>query len=101
MNKRFDQVLTVAIPLAICALVVTCPTWAGNGFNMIAYGAKSVTMGGADIAVARDTSAVNTNPSGLTRISGGKMDLNKVQSIATSVQSLLSHLFYAPTVPYL
>ena len=31
-------------------------------------------MGGADIAVARDTSALNTNPAGLTQIHGQAFD---------------------------
>lgn len=42
---------------------------ATNGLNLIGFGTESVTMGGADIAVARDTSAMNTNPAGLTQIS--------------------------------
>ena len=45
---------------------VTCT--ASNGLNLIGFGAESIGMGGADLAVARDTSALNTNPAGLTQI---------------------------------
>lgn len=44
------------------------PCTASNGLNLIGFGAESIGMGGADLAVARDTSALNTNPAGLTQI---------------------------------
>jgi long-chain fatty acid transport protein len=48
--------------------------FATNGINLIGFGAESTLMGGADIAVARDTSALNTNPAGLTQIHGQALD---------------------------
>lgn len=48
---------------------------ATNGLNQIGFGPESVGMGGADLAVARDTSALNTNPAGLARIQGHRLDL--------------------------
>lgn len=50
-------------------------TQAGNGLNDSGYGSESAGLAGADLAVARDTAATNTNPAGLTQIKGGKMDL--------------------------
>jgi len=47
---------------------------ATNGINLIGFGTESTLMGGADIAVARDTSALNTNPAGLTQIHGLAFD---------------------------
>jgi long-chain fatty acid transport protein len=47
---------------------------ANNGLNMIGFGAESIGMGGADVAVARDTTALNTNPAGLTQLSGRAFD---------------------------
>src|SRR5437867_10264929 len=47
---------------------------ATNGFNLIGFAAESTLMGGADIAVARDTSALNTNPAGLVQIHGQAFD---------------------------
>lgn len=52
--------------LATCSL----PAYATNGFNLIGFGAESTLMGGADVAVARDPSALNTNPAGLAQIQG-------------------------------
>ena len=46
-----------------------------NGLNLIGYGAESTLMGGADVAVARDTSALNTNPAGLARIANRALDI--------------------------
>jgi len=45
-----------------------------NGINLIGFGTELTSMGGADIAVARDTSALNTNPAGLTQIHGQALD---------------------------
>lgn len=50
------------------------PAFATNGINLIGFGAESTLMAGADIAVARDTSALNTNPVGLTQIRGQAFD---------------------------
>ncbi len=47
---------------------------ATNGINLIGFGAESTLMGGADTAVARDTSALNTNPAGLAQIHGRAFD---------------------------
>lgn len=44
------------------------PAAANNGLNMIGFGTESVGMGGADVAVARDTTALNTNPAGITQL---------------------------------
>lgn len=60
-------------------LALACCLFAGNaaatnGFNLIGFGTESTLMGGADTAVARDTSALNTNPAGLTQIQGKAFD---------------------------
>lgn len=51
------------------------PAQATNGINLIGFGAESTLMGGADVAVARDTSALNTNPAGLTQIKSPLLDV--------------------------
>jgi long-chain fatty acid transport protein len=61
------------------------PAHAGNGLNMIGFGAESIGMGGADLAVARDTSAMNTNPAGLAQIPGRRMDMSGAVLYALSV----------------
>jgi long-chain fatty acid transport protein len=48
---------------------------ATNGFNLIGFGTESTAMGGADLAVARDTSALNTNPAGLLQIERQRWDV--------------------------
>jgi len=60
----------------LAGLMMPAPAVATNGLNQIGFGTESVGMGGADIAVARDTSALNTNPAGLTRIDGALVDMN-------------------------
>lgn len=55
--------------IMLCAFGLFAGTsHATNGINLIGFGAESTLMAGADIAVARDTSALNTNPAGLTQI---------------------------------
>jgi len=52
----------------------TVPALATNGLNVIGFGGESVAMGGADLAVARDTTALNTNPAGLAQIGQRRVD---------------------------
>jgi long-chain fatty acid transport protein len=55
--------------LFIC--LAGCITWgtrasnAANGMNMIGFGAESVAMGGADLALTDNPSSMNINPAGL------------------------------------
>ncbi len=51
------------------------PANAGNGINLIGFGAESIGMGGADLAVARDTMALNINPAGLSQLSKQQFDV--------------------------
>lgn len=59
--------------MALC--LVIAPAHATNGINLIGFGAESTLMAGADVAVARDTSALNTNPAGLTQIQSPLLDV--------------------------
>jgi len=51
------------------------PSWATNGMNMIGYGAVSSGMGGADLAVVENASAMNINPAGICSCSGPQLTL--------------------------
>ncbi len=53
---------------ALLATTVPLTALAANGLNLIGFGTESVGMGGADTALARDTSALNTNPAGLGQL---------------------------------
>lgn len=66
---------SAALAAFILPLLASFPAYATNGFNLIGFGAESTLMGGADVAVARDTSALNTNPAGLTQIKGQALDV--------------------------
>lgn len=74
--------------LALAALVAsTLPLGAaaGNGLNLLGFGAESVGMGGADTAVARDTTALNTNPAGLAQIARPAFDAYLAAAYALDV----------------
>ena len=62
---------TMAVVVATAA---GCPSFANNGLLLIGTGSESVGMGGADVAVARDTCALSTNPAGLSQIAGWAND---------------------------
>lgn len=48
---------------------------AANGLIPIAFGTEATAMGGADTAVARDTSTLNVNPAGLTQTGKRRLDI--------------------------
>ena len=60
--------------LLCCLVFFIADAGATNGINLIGFGAESTLMAGADIPVARDTSALNTNPAGLTQITSKRYD---------------------------
>jgi long-chain fatty acid transport protein len=60
--------------LATAAALFSGAAVASNGLNLVGFGAESLGLGSADIAVARDANAVNINPAGLTQIQGTRFD---------------------------
>lgn len=58
---------------------------ASNGLNLIGYGAESVALGGADVAIASDTLALNTNPAGIARLGPRAMDIHNALAHALDV----------------
>lgn len=69
-------VVASALPFAAAAT---------NGLNLIGFGTESVAMGGADTAVARDTSALNTNPAGLGQLARPALDAYMAAAFALDV----------------
>ncbi|MGQ0698407.1 MAG: OmpP1/FadL family transporter [Panacagrimonas sp.] len=61
--------------VALSLVLATCGVRAGNGLNDIGYGAESAALASADLGLARDTSAINTNPAGLTQIKTQMFDV--------------------------
>lgn len=59
---------------AIACAMAAGSALAANGLNMLGFGTESIGMGGADTAVARDTSALNTNPAGIAQIKERALD---------------------------
>lgn len=77
MRDGHNSFMSLAGWLLAAAGLIAMPavTEAGNGLNLIGFGTESITMGGADLAVARDASAMNINPAGLTQTGGHRLDL--------------------------
>jgi long-chain fatty acid transport protein len=65
----------VTLPFLTVFFLLPQTALATNGLDLIGFGAESSTMGGADTAVARDTTALNTNPAGLTQIAETALDV--------------------------
>jgi len=62
----------------VFATILACVSGAAhasNGLLFIGSGSESTQMAGADVAVARDACAVNTNPGGLTQIANRSLEL--------------------------
>lgn len=60
--------------LGLVATALAFDAVANNGLTLIGFGAESIGMAGADAAVARDTSALTTNPAGLSQLPGWAQD---------------------------
>jgi long-chain fatty acid transport protein len=71
--------------VAAATLATASPGWGNNGLSLIGTGAESVAMGGADTAVARDTSALSTNPAGLSQLAGWTFDTIVAAAFALDV----------------
>jgi long-chain fatty acid transport protein len=71
--------------LAFAAMAAAFPSIASNGLTLIGTGTESVGMGGADVAVARDTTALSTNPAGLSQLAGWAHDGFFSMAFATDV----------------
>jgi long-chain fatty acid transport protein len=87
-HQRFIKIAAGIRIAAICAAVcVMLPraAFATNGLNLIGFGTESNAMAGADTAVARDTTALNTNPAGLTQLSGTALDIYNGLAFALDV----------------
>lgn len=61
-----------AAVLALLVLAAGCTVSpavrAANGLNLIGFGTASGALGGADVALARDTTVINANPAGLAGV---------------------------------
>jgi long-chain fatty acid transport protein len=71
---------------ALALFTVCCGAWANNGLLFIGFGSESLGMGGADVAVARDTTALNTNPAGLARVQRKALDTYGTATYAVDVR---------------
>jgi len=58
------------------ALALPIQAFAGHGLNLLGYGAESLGLAGADVALARDSAAVNVNPAGLTQLASSAWDVS-------------------------
>lgn len=67
---------TVSLVLLGMSGALPGPAEATNGFNFYGFGAESVGVAGADVALVRDTSALVTNPAGLGHIRRAQFDSN-------------------------
>ncbi len=79
MNSRLSASAHPALSmqlLAGCVLALTSATsWAANGLSVTGYGAESSAWAGVDIAIAKDYTALNTNPAGMAQQTGRAFDV--------------------------
>jgi long-chain fatty acid transport protein len=75
------QRLIASVLFALCSAA-----WGNNGLLFIGFGSESLGMGGADVAVARDTTALNTNPAGLAQVRGKAFDTYGTATYAVDVR---------------
>jgi long-chain fatty acid transport protein len=73
--QPFTQRAITCLAAGLSFFIACSEAGATNGLNLIGFGAESYMMGGTDIAVARDTTAMNSNPAGLTQIDDRRVDI--------------------------
>ncbi|MBU0552610.1 outer membrane protein transport protein [Myxococcota bacterium] len=64
-----------ALAPLLLLLLIAPPARATHGMNPLAFSARSAGLGGADLALAWQTQAMNTNPAGITRL-GYRLDFS-------------------------
>ncbi|BBO80997.1 hypothetical protein DSCO28_15630 [Desulfosarcina ovata subsp. sediminis] len=65
--------------IALTILLLCIPpegTQAYNATRVMSYGARSLGRGGVDIAIADDSTGINTNPAGMSWVDGNMVDIN-------------------------
>lgn len=82
----FFSLVIAKITGLILLILSSVPVHASNGLNLIGFGLESVSMGGADLAVARDSNALNTNPAGLNQIPDRRIDLTSTVALPLDVR---------------
>lgn len=65
----------VLMLLFVIIIGYSSTAWATNGMNMIGYGAVSSAMGGADLALVDNATAMNINPAGLSGCCGSEISV--------------------------
>jgi len=73
----------VWVVLLASIVLISNSAMATNGMETTASGGRAAGMGGADLAVSSDTTALNTNPAGLIQIKKHRFDLNLGMMIPT------------------
>lgn len=71
--------------LLLLSVLIATPAVASNGLKLIGFGTESAMMGGADVAVARDTTALNTNPAGLGQLKRPALDVYSATAYSLDV----------------
>ena len=84
---EYAELLILDYGILIAAVFALSSTvaYATNGLNHFGFGTESVMMGGADVAVARDTTALNTNPAGLRQLSRPAFDVYSATAYSLDV----------------
>jgi len=74
--NRFTQHLLIPLIAAVLLGVFAGPACATNGMFLTSYGAETGGRGGANLAVADRTLALNFNPAGIAQLQGQHCSLN-------------------------
>nr|WP_320113834.1 outer membrane protein transport protein [uncultured Desulfuromonas sp.] len=67
--------MRILMLLFVMLMGFSATAWATNGMNMIGYGAVSSAMGGADLALVDNVTAMNINPAGLCGCCGSEISV--------------------------
>ncbi|NLH47772.1 MAG: hypothetical protein GX444_04110 [Myxococcales bacterium] len=68
--KRLPSLFALTLIMTLLA----APAFAANGLDATSSGVRAAGMGGTDLAIALDATAIDTNPAGLMQLTGHRVD---------------------------
>lgn len=106
--NRATAVRRLLLASLLLALVATVPAAATNGMYLIGYGPETIGRGGANLAIADRSLAINFNPAGISQLQGNHLSASlsvlapslEFENMVNSSTAAKDRYFPLPTLTY-
>lgn len=108
LRRRFDGSFIYALLVAVVAMLIPTTVQATNGMYLTGYGAEVVGRGGANLAIADRSLAINFNPAGIAQLQGHHLTYSlsilapimEHENLVNPVTDAEDNLFPLPAITY-